>query len=131
MTEAVATTTERNPTMEEVAKQINEALDKDFAHARVPLKHAPLKAVSTTDQSELERFMDSAERLREQQRHKVLTMESRNKVDRVRLLDDYRVRIENLVHEASEAVRAFDEAYRLKAVEAREILDKLTAMRGK
>ena len=118
--------------MEEVAKQINEALDKDFAGiAKVPLKHAPLKAVTGTDQSELERFMDSADRLREQQRLKVLTMESRNKVDRVRLLDDYRVRIENLVHEASEAVRAFDEAYRLKAVEAREILDKLTAMRGK
>lgn len=80
--------------------------------------------------SEVENFMAIGEKMHDAQRLKIQALESAYEIDRVKLIDDYRVRLRNLEHEAGEALRGFDLAHQAALADAKRILDALTAMRG-
>lgn len=113
--------------------ELDQAIGVDMEKIRrgdeVAMNGNPLRPASEGS-SELERFMASAERLLEVQRRRMLSIESRYELDRVRLIDGYRVQMRNLEHAAREAVRNLDLAHERTAAEARKILDALTGMRG-
>lgn len=80
--------------------------------------------------SEAESFLANGARLLDKQRRKILEMESQNEFARVKLIDDYRVKLRDLEHEASEALREFDEQFDKDLGDAKRILDALAKMRG-
>lgn len=92
-----------------------------------------LEAAATRRQdaaTEADRFLASAERLFDQQRRRVLELESRYEKERVSLVDGYRVQMRNLEHQAREALRGLDRKHAVAIADARRILDALTGMRG-
>lgn len=81
------------------------------------------------EMTELERFLANGEKLLEQQRQRLLHAESRYEVERVKLVDYFRVRMRNLEHEAHEALRSLDQRHAKKTADARKIFLALAAMR--
>lgn len=80
--------------------------------------------------SAVEAFMASGQRLLDMQRTKIIKLESEYEFDRVKLIDDYRVKMRELEHEAGEALRSFDRQHETEMAGAKRILDSLLAMRG-
>ena len=120
--------------LNKIRRGLDEALNAGEPKETNPLpkfaeKLAAASAVESSH-SELDRFMANGERLLEQQRQRILAAESRYEVDRVKMVDYFRVRLRNLEHEACEAIRALDRRHAAKMADARKILEALTAMRG-
>lgn len=90
----------------------------------------PAQAVVSRESTEAERFLATGERLLDVQRRKIQELESKHEIDRVKLIDDYRVQMLNLEHEANEALRSFDMAHDTALADGKRILDALLAMRG-
>lgn len=79
--------------------------------------------------SDLEAFMTSGEKMLELQRSKISTARSRYELERARMVDDYRTRIEALEHEGGESLRQLDIAHEKELGEAEHLIEVLTAMR--
>lgn len=92
-----------------------------------PVAVAPTKAGGSSD---VETFLANGAALHDKQRRKIIEMESTYEFDRVKLIDDYRVKLRDLEHEASEALRDFDNLRNGEIANAKRILDSITAMRG-
>lgn len=99
-----------------------------------PQNPAPQPAPVASDRAvaigSAESFLATGEKLLEVQRKKIQDLESKHEIDRVKLIDDYRVRLRDLEHQASEALRSFDIAHQAAHADAKRILDALVAMRG-
>lgn len=85
---------------------------------------------AATPSSEVESFLANGSRLYDKQRKRILALETAAEFDRVKLIDDYRVKLRDLEHEANEALRAFDIQHESDLANAKRILDALSAMRG-
>jgi hypothetical protein len=79
--------------------------------------------------NQLEEFMASSARMLDIQRHFILDEESKYQVERIRLLDSFRVKLENIKFECSVAVRRLDEEHQKKTADAKKLLDRLAVMR--
>jgi hypothetical protein len=86
-------------------------------------------AIVDRHRNPLQDFISSSTRMLEIQRRKVLEAESTYQIDRVRLLDSYRVKLEELKYQAASALRDFDDQYRKDSADARKLLERLNAMR--
>lgn len=87
-------------------------------------------AAAAEQSSDVQRFLATGTAMFDQQRRNILEMESAYEKDRVALIDDYRVRLRELEHEASEALREFDHKHDGNLAGAKRILEALAAMRG-
>jgi hypothetical protein len=85
---------------------------------------------TTTASTEVENFLANGSRLYDKQRKKILALETAAEFDRVKLIDDYRVKLRDLEHEANEALRSFDIKHDSELASAKRILEALGAMRG-
>jgi cobalamin biosynthesis Co2+ chelatase CbiK len=88
------------------------------------------KDVERTPHRQLADFMASSARMLNVQRKHIMEAESNYQIERIKLLDSYRVQIENLKHDCAEAVRALDEKHREDIADAQTLLDRLATMRG-
>lgn len=115
--------------MTTVQDSIEKSLDAIREAARpVPIpRHDGINTGSLN--AELERFLASSQRLYDQQREKILALESDHEKARAALIDRYRVRLRNLEHEAEEALRECDDAYERTMADQRRMFKKLAAMR--
>jgi hypothetical protein len=93
------------------------------------LPPADSNVVQHRERNPLREFVDSSTRMLEIQRKKVQEAESAYHLDRVKLLDSYRVKLEELKYQAASALRDFDEQYRKDSADARKLLDRLATMR--
>lgn len=87
-------------------------------------------AAAAPSGSDVEKFLANGSILHDKQRRKILALESAYEFDRVKLIDDYRVKLRDLEHEASEALRDFDIKQQAAIDDAKKILAALSAMRG-
>jgi hypothetical protein len=115
-----------NETDPSIADELGEALSERIKQqARMPNTGSV-----GAPRSQLADFMKSSVRMMELQRGFIQEAESDYQIERVRLLDSYRVKIENLKYEASVMVRDLDEAHQRKVGDARKLLDALVTMRN-
>lgn len=120
----------------ELTASINEALERDMPGAK--LRHDPHKPAmpptstlpERTPRAQLEAFMSSSANMLEIQRRNIIQTESAYQLDRLKLLDDYRIRIETLKNECADAVRALDQKHRSNLADSQNLLDRLAAMRA-
>lgn len=106
----------------------NPAPQRDAATPPPPAQDVVAADIDTT--TAVEAFMASGQRLLDMQRTKIIKLESEYEFDRVKLIDDYRVKMRELEHEAGEALRSFDRQHESEMAGAKRILDSLLAMRG-
>ena len=83
----------------------------------------------TPRRNQLEEFMASSARMLDIQRRFIMEAESEYQVERVKLLDSYRVKLENIKFEAAQAVRKLDDEHQAKTNGAKKLLDRLATMR--
>jgi hypothetical protein len=77
----------------------------------------------------LRQFQDASQRLYERQRKAVAEAESAHTLAKAKLLDDFHGRLENLRHEAREAVRRLDADHEAKMQAGQRILAALDELR--
>jgi hypothetical protein len=122
--------------MTDLEKDLNESLEKDLPGAR--LRHEnisrpqmpPAATLERTPSQQLEAFMASSKNMLEIQRRNIIAYESAYQQDRLKILDDYRVRIETLKHECADAIRELDTKHRRNLADSQNLLDRLAAMRA-
>lgn len=115
----------KNQDHEELPETIRQRI-RDANAPRMPAANG----VQRTARGQLDEFMATSQRMLEMQRKKVLDAESDYQIARIKLLDGYRVRMENLKYEASEALRDLDQRHREDNADAQALLARLTAMRN-
>jgi hypothetical protein len=93
------------------------------------LPRADHNVLQHRERNPLQDFVDSSTRMLEIQRKKVMEAESVYQIDRIKLLDSYRVKLEELKYQAASALRDFDDQYRKDSADARKLLERLNAMR--
>lgn len=113
---------ENNALAEEVERGLKAVRDAAAPH--------PFKPAAVAGATEIERFLASGTKMLVAQRKKILGLESAYELERVKLVDGYRVRLRDLEDEAGDAVRALDLKHEADLKEATRILDALIAMRG-
>jgi hypothetical protein len=120
----------------DIERDLNEAMQKDLPGAK--LRHEnisrpqmpPAATLERTPSQQLEQFMASSKNMLEIQRRNIISFESAYQQERLKLLDDYRVRIEILRHECADMVRELDAKHRRNLADSQNLLDRLAAMRA-
>ncbi len=117
--------------MDDLVNDLKAELEKDIGMAGV-MKPTPFIArpPERTPHQQLEAFMASAAKMLEMQRRDLIRFESDYQVERIRLVDGYRVKIRQLQDECADAVRALDLKHRDNIADAENLLKRLNAMRA-
>ncbi len=121
----------QNATASDLEKELDTAVENDLAEARREpvMPHIP-RAVERSPHQQLEAFMASSAKMLELQRRQLIQSESDYQMERLRLLNDYHVRIQTLQNECADAVRLLDIRHKNDLADAQNILDRLAAMRA-
>jgi len=80
--------------------------------------------------TDVKAFMEKSAGMYERQRKILLDLEAGYDASRAKIVDDYRRRMDDLQHEAVEAVRSLDATQHKTIGEAKQILQALGRMRG-
>lgn len=103
-----------------LASRINDAKEQINKAAETPLRR----------RSQLEQFMTSTASMLAMHRAKIIEAESAYQLERLKLLDGYRIRLEQLKNDCADAVQELDRRYRNDVSEAAQLMNRLTAMRA-
>lgn len=79
-------------------------------------------APATTTAGALQTFMQGNSQMLETQRRNIQAAESKFEFERTQLIDSYRVKLEDLEHEAAQALLAFDTMHEAELTESRKLL---------
>lgn len=87
------------------------------------------KRIQRNPHSQLSDFMASSARMLDLQRKFINDEETAYQIERIKLLDSYRVQLENLKFEAATAVRELDQKHYARTSDARKLMERLVTMR--